>query len=131
MAALMRDVRGMRLQGGMCSPVVVAMVLGALGVVAAMKTKDEADKRGMSHLSKSIGVAQVALSSLAFVAFLWILCYYGFLGAAWFFLLAPLGILGMEVNAVLDILNVALYKKLKPDIMPIGPIPLGPGASEY
>jgi hypothetical protein len=92
----------MRFQKGMCSPVVVAMVLGLGAVLGALKAKDDADKHGFYPLSKSMGVMPVVVSSFVSVAFLWVLCYYGYSGAAWFFLLAPMVLVGVEINAIVD-----------------------------
>lgn len=81
---------------GLCSPVLVAIVL----VVVAMFT---AIRRGHSstfmYASAPDSKRNLLLSSVLLIAFLWGLCYFQFSGAAWFFLIFPALLAGAEISS--------------------------------
>ena len=96
---------------GMCSPVVIAGILGVAAVLAAIRGRDEAQAHGAAENPKSVGVLGVATGAATSVAFLWALCFYGYPGAAWFFLLAPMVLAGVEVLAVVNMLSEIAKQK--------------------
>ena len=113
---------GINYEKGVSNPVVVAGILGAAAVLASMRGRDEAQKHGLDVNGKSMGVGGTLFSALLSVGFLWMLSYYGYTEAAWFFLLAPMGLAGLEVFAVLDMLSTMARKKC--------PQPVGPSSLE-
>jgi hypothetical protein len=90
---------------GMSNPVVIAAILSGTAVVAAMRGRDEAKQHGKDKAGKSMGVGGTMMAAAASVGFLWALSYYGYTEAAWFFLLAPMAVAGVEVFAVIDMLS--------------------------
>ena len=97
---------------GVCNPVVISGILSIAAVWIAYNGKAKAESVGVLPPKDSMGVQQVALGGLATTAFLYALCYYGKNGAAWFFLLAPMVLGGLEVMAILNMFEeVAMEKK--------------------
>lgn len=87
---------------GLCSPVVISAILSLAAVYIAYNGKARAEQAGQVPPKESMGVQQVALGGFLTTAFLWALCYYKFEGAAWFFLLVPMILGGLEINAILN-----------------------------
>ena len=115
--AIEAGVRG-EYERGMCSPVVIAGILYAAAVLATLRGDQEAKKHGGETNPRSGGLMQVLVGGFASVAFLWVLCFYGFPQAAWFFLLAPLVLAGFEIMAVINLLSDLA---LKARLTPLGP----------
>ena len=69
---------------GLCSPAVISAILGVLSIGSSLyRQRDDFMSIKQPSLMSTI------IGSSLFVAFEWGLCYLGYEGAAWFFLLLP------------------------------------------
>lgn len=85
---------------GFCSPVLITVILMLVAVVSAYRRGWSASMGEVEAAEGKDGKARLVGGSLLTIAFLWALCYFGFEGASWFFLVAPMVLAAVEVLAV-------------------------------
>ena len=95
----MQSRRGSLSGVGLCAPVVISLILSVIAVIAAVRHQ-KSEVGSWMGAAESGSVWYLIGGSLLFAAFLWALCYYGYESASWFFLLAPMVVGLVELNAV-------------------------------
>ena len=85
---------------GFCSPVLITVILMLVAIVTAYRRGWSVTMGEIEAADGKDGKARLVGGSLLTIAFLWALCYFGFEGASWFFLVAPMVLAAVEVLSV-------------------------------
>jgi len=85
---------------GLCTPVVIVLVLTALNVLMGLMNKSQ-----HPAVAPKGTMGQRVMGSLLLIGLLWGLCYYGYVGAAWFFLLLPFILVFLEIAMVMGAMS--------------------------
>ena len=101
------------LKQGLCSPVIIAALLTAISVFMGVANKSH-DPTTAPRGSPAMRL----LGSLFFLGILWTLCYYGYTGAAWFFVLLPFVAILVEMAMVMGAMSAIANGEAPPSPPP-------------